>query len=1005
MVETGGFMMTSRRIGSSAVLGATLFVLGGCGGGDTGAAGPPGAEGEAGAAGAPGAPGKDGTPGKNALSKTSAEPPGSNCPNGGTKLEVGIDTDGNGTLDPAEVTGTSYICGGSGKNTLVKTSPEPAGANCAFGGEKIETGLDANGDGTLQPTEVNAASTSYVCNIAPSGAISPSTGINVAVVPGGVSTATTGPITVRFTIKDDRGFPIDINGKYSVNTAFIPRFALAYFTKDATTGIVSPFKVYTSTASASAAPVYNPATYNPSTPGGVQGTLVENGLGAGDYTYTFPATATAATATVGGVKAVQYDPAHLSDPHVVWIQAQRQTDAVFVINANTSYTSNQDYYFVPSGTGTPIKREIVAQSGCDACHMGFKLETTTSAGIHGGGRVNANFCNICHNPDRVSGSGADANSNRAYHRIHYGEHIQTANIFDGVVATYPQDIRNCTQCHAATAAQGGQYATNLSRSACGSCHDSTDFTGTATTLCTHPPTLDASGQPVACKHMGGAQATDNACLSCHKADGTGAAPSIADSHKPVAGPAPYDTTNAALTAGYQLGATPKSCTTASPCACTTTAPCMLGSANVNASYVAATGYVPAGSTPITYDLKSVDKVADTTTPTIMRPRITFRFMNGTTPVVFQTYAAGTVTELMPNFVGSPSVYWVFTVPEDGTNAPADYNASASGYIKNIWNGTATGAGAGTMTFDAASGYYTIVLTGVQIPSTATMLTGGLGYSYSLSGTPPLVQTNVSGYPYNPTTKIGGLSVPAPDVWKTATGYTSRRLIVDNAKCKNCHVALGVTPTFHAGQRNDGPTCVFCHNPNRTSSGWSAASDYFIHAIHAGRKRVVPFNWHAAAPGQDFSDVGFPSPLNECTACHVPNTYDFTNATNLSSIASQELTAVATGKFDGNPTTNPTGYFAISPYVTADNVTDYGAGFSYNAATNTTTPAAGTNLVISHITTACSACHDTPTALNHMKANGAIYYGTRAAALASDGEQCLICHGPGRIAAIGIVHQR
>ena len=112
-------MMTSRRIGLSTVLWATLFVLGGCGGGDTGPAGLAGAEGEA------GAPGPPGTPGKNALSKTSAEPPGANCANGGTKLEVGIDTDGNGTLDAAEVTGTSYICGGSGKNTLVKTSEVP----------------------------------------------------------------------------------------------------------------------------------------------------------------------------------------------------------------------------------------------------------------------------------------------------------------------------------------------------------------------------------------------------------------------------------------------------------------------------------------------------------------------------------------------------------------------------------------------------------------------------------------------------------------------------------------------------------------------------------------------------------------------------------------------------------------------------------------------------------------------------------------------------------------
>ena len=54
--------------------------------------------------------------------------------------------------------------GDAGKNALIKTSIENAGANCIAGGTKIETGLDANSDGVLDASEINANLTRYVCN-------------------------------------------------------------------------------------------------------------------------------------------------------------------------------------------------------------------------------------------------------------------------------------------------------------------------------------------------------------------------------------------------------------------------------------------------------------------------------------------------------------------------------------------------------------------------------------------------------------------------------------------------------------------------------------------------------------------------------------------------------------------------------------------------------------------------------------------------------------------------
>src|SRR5690348_5971588 len=74
--------------------------------------------------GSPGTNGTDGANGANALVDSVAEPAGANCPFGGTKILVGIDANGNGTLDPTEVrsTGTSYVCSGRGTDSLVRTS-------------------------------------------------------------------------------------------------------------------------------------------------------------------------------------------------------------------------------------------------------------------------------------------------------------------------------------------------------------------------------------------------------------------------------------------------------------------------------------------------------------------------------------------------------------------------------------------------------------------------------------------------------------------------------------------------------------------------------------------------------------------------------------------------------------------------------------------------------------------------------------------------------------------
>jgi len=106
------------------------------------------------------------------------EPPGMNCEFGGVKIETGLDTNLNGVLDPDEVLSTFYVCDGApgdegpegpegeeGLEALIKTTTEPPGPNCEFGGQKIEIGLDLNRNGVLDPNEVEDIF--YLCNGAP----------------------------------------------------------------------------------------------------------------------------------------------------------------------------------------------------------------------------------------------------------------------------------------------------------------------------------------------------------------------------------------------------------------------------------------------------------------------------------------------------------------------------------------------------------------------------------------------------------------------------------------------------------------------------------------------------------------------------------------------------------------------------------------------------------------------------------------------------------------------
>jgi len=104
-----------------------------------------------------------GPTGINSLVITADEQPGASCPSGGQKIEIGLDANRNGTLETSEIQLTKYLCNGSnGLTSLVNTTAISRGSDCVDGGIKLEVGVDINGNGLLESQEVQ--STRFICN-------------------------------------------------------------------------------------------------------------------------------------------------------------------------------------------------------------------------------------------------------------------------------------------------------------------------------------------------------------------------------------------------------------------------------------------------------------------------------------------------------------------------------------------------------------------------------------------------------------------------------------------------------------------------------------------------------------------------------------------------------------------------------------------------------------------------------------------------------------------------
>lgn len=131
---------------------------------------------------------------------TQTEPAGANCPDGGVKIQSGLDTNGNDTLQPGEVNDTSYVCNSAdtvGLSSLVELSAELPGGNCTYGGTRVDSGIDQNDNGSLDLTEV--ATTQYICEYQACQWIDNGDGTTTVNCPDGNTQVVLNPEALEFT--------------------------------------------------------------------------------------------------------------------------------------------------------------------------------------------------------------------------------------------------------------------------------------------------------------------------------------------------------------------------------------------------------------------------------------------------------------------------------------------------------------------------------------------------------------------------------------------------------------------------------------------------------------------------------------------------------------------------------------------------------------------------------------------------------------------------------------
>lgn len=655
----------------------------------------------------------------------------------------------------------------------------------------------------------------------------------------------------------------------------------------------------------------------------------------GYYTYTFK-TDIKDTAQTNGVV---FEP---SRTHRVAIQLSYKNAAGETVRVNPYIDFTIDANGKSVLVTDPAKtRKMTDVSSCNGCHEKLAL--------HGGGRVDTQYCVMCHNPGTTdANSGNVLTLSTMVHKIHAGKLLHSAvggedytiwgygnSKHSYAEVGFPQDLRNCSVCHSGAnpkTPQGDNWKTEASKGACLTCHASNAGS-----------TWEASHKPFAVSFLNNANAQakdlkDGFCAGCH-APGTNISPERVHWNQ-----------NEENAAKYKM--------------------------NIESAVFNDTADKTARTVTVTYSLTNpldgtaYDLASNSTKFGSLRFILAYQNMTG---------------QLVN---GQPGPVTEFSAYNNGGNSAAA--------------GASTGVNLG-------NNRYTLNL---AVPNdTATAIASGTArvVSYGQIKENKLdVQTRLEVAPVTTVNVV--VQHTYKDVLISGSALNPRRVIVSNEKCNVCHGALGTTSgsntlanAFHGGARNTVEACVVCHDANRMSStimtnGSSFNESYqfkrMIHGIHGNSQRASPFT-HGnkvvgifcnpagttqiakdlcaandalpvplvlAADVENYAaEVAYPGVGLNCNACHVNNSYK------------QDLgTLGAVIKKDAG-VTDPNGWKVISPKVAS-----------------------------------CTACHDSAKAIDHVTLNigdpGAVF-GTRTQAEFNGlpAETCNDCHAPGARQAVDLVH--